>query len=82
MLAMLLYPEVQRKAQQELDDIVGNRLPDFSDQGSLPYVTAICKEIHRWRPAFPIGVGHRVLEDDIYGDYFIPAGAVVFGTAW
>ncbi len=45
-LAMLLHPEVQRKAQRELDDIVGPlRFPEFSYQSSMPYLAAICKEV-------------------------------------
>ncbi|KAH9038276.1 cytochrome P450 [Lactarius hengduanensis] len=46
-LAMILYPEVQRKAQAEIDRVVGNsRLPDFSDQDALPYVQAVLKEVY------------------------------------
>ena len=53
---MTLYPDVQRKAQAEIDQIVGNsRLPDFSDEGALPYVQAVLKEALRWRPAGPLG---------------------------
>jgi hypothetical protein len=55
-LAMTLYPEVQRKAQAELDQIVGNsRLPDFSDEATLPYVQAVLKEVLRWHPVAPLG---------------------------
>jgi cytochrome P450 len=47
-LAMLLHPEVQCKAQQEIDGAVGfDRLPDFSDQLQLPYLSAIVKEVLR-----------------------------------
>ena len=47
-LAMLLYPEIQRKAQAEVDRVIGSgRLPDFSDEPALPYVTALVKEILR-----------------------------------
>ena len=47
-LVMLLYPEVQMKAQKELDAVVGrDRLPEFSDRPSLPYINAILKEIIR-----------------------------------
>lgn len=53
---MLLYPEVQRKAQAQLDDVVGrDRLPEFRDLDSLPYVRAIFKELLRWQPVLPIG---------------------------
>ena len=55
-LAMTLYPDVQRKAQAEIDQIVGNsRLPNFSDEATLPYVQAIVKEVLRWHPVAPLG---------------------------
>lgn len=45
---MLAYPDVQAKAQKELDDVVGrDRLPSFDDQESLPYVDALIKELSR-----------------------------------
>lgn len=45
---MLLFPEVQAAAQNEIDQVVGSdRLPEIGDRESLPYVSAILKEI--WR---------------------------------
>jgi len=59
---MILYPEVQRKAQTEIDQVVGNsRLPDFSDQDVLPYVQAVLKEVLRWHPVLPLGVFSPVI---------------------
>ncbi|KAM5544325.1 hypothetical protein V8D89_001985 [Ganoderma adspersum] len=82
-LAMALYPEVQRKAQKELDAVVGTkRLPDFSDQPSLPYVAAIVKELLRWHPTTPIGIPHRSLADDEYNGHRIPDGTVIFVNMW
>lgn len=53
---MVLFPEVQAKAQAELDAVVGSeRLPSFSDQDSLPYVNAVCKEVLRWHAVVPLG---------------------------
>ena len=47
-LSMALYPDVQRKAQEEIDQVVGkDTLPSFSDMGNLPYVRAICAEAMR-----------------------------------
>ncbi|KXN84180.1 O-methylsterigmatocystin oxidoreductase [Leucoagaricus sp. SymC.cos] len=47
-LAMLLRPDVQHKAQQELDKSIGpDRLPDFSDLSELTYLSAIVKETLR-----------------------------------
>lgn len=48
-LAMLKHPEVQRRAQQEIDSVVGNdRLPSFEDREKLPYVRALCLELLRY----------------------------------
>ncbi|PPQ65061.1 hypothetical protein CVT26_015757 [Gymnopilus dilepis] len=55
-LAMVLYPTALRKAQAELDAVVGReRAPTFSDQKNLPYIDALIKEILRWRPPGPMG---------------------------
>lgn len=56
LLAMVLNPEVQKKAQAELDAVVGrNRVPSFADWDHLPYIRAIVKEAIRWHPVDPLG---------------------------
>lgn len=53
-LAMTLSPDIQKKAQVEIDSVVGHdRLPSFADRTSLPYIEAICKEIFRWNVVLP-----------------------------
>lgn len=53
---MVLHPDAQGKAQIEIDNVVGmDRLPDFGDETSLPYVSALVKEVMRWHPVTPIG---------------------------
>ena len=53
---MALYPDVQRRAQKEIDQIVGNdRLPAWDDQANLPYVSALIKEVMRVAPSAPLG---------------------------
>ncbi|KAJ3545757.1 hypothetical protein NM688_g5589 [Phlebia brevispora] len=80
--AMVLYPEVQRKAQKEIDDVVGNdRLPNFNDRASLPYVDCVLQECRRWHPVLPTGMPHRTTEDDEYKGMFIPKGATVISNA-
>lgn len=47
---MLKYPEVQRKAQEEIDRVVGtDRLPNIEDRANLPYIDAVMSEALRWR---------------------------------
>jgi cytochrome P450 len=80
---MVLSPEVQKKAQAELDAVVGpNRLPEFEDRNSLPYINALCKETLRWHPLVPLGFAHATTQDDIYDGYFIPKGAMILGNSW
>jgi cytochrome P450 len=82
-LAMTLYPEVQRKAQAEIDSVVGNsRLPDFSDQDALPYVQAVLKEVLRWHPVTPLCFSHRAMKSDIYEGHSIPAGSIIIPNVW
>jgi hypothetical protein len=40
-LYMVLYPEAKKKAQAEVDAVIGkNRLPALGDRPDLPYITA------------------------------------------
>merc|ERR1711969_30456 len=58
-MAMIVFPNVQREAQEELDRVVGqNRLPNFEDRENLPYINAIVKETLRWWPVTPMGFPH------------------------
>ncbi|KAK7032333.1 hypothetical protein VNI00_013292 [Paramarasmius palmivorus] len=82
-LAMVSHPEVQARAQAEIDSVVGSeRLPDFSDRDKLPYVEAILAETLRWHPTVPLSVPHRCITDDVYNGYYIPAGATIVGNVW
>lgn len=82
-LAMALFPEVQRKAQQELDKVVGdNQLPQFNDRESLPYINALVKEILRWHPVVPMNVAHTSTEDDMCEGYLIPKGSSILANIW
>ncbi|PIL29212.1 cytochrome P450 [Ganoderma sinense ZZ0214-1] len=81
-LAMLHFPETMRKAQEELDRVVGpDRLPRFEDRDSLPYLQALINETLRWRPIAVLGgTPHAVIADDEYNGMYIPKGSTVFGN--
>ncbi|KAE9396845.1 cytochrome P450 [Gymnopus androsaceus JB14] len=81
LMAMVLHPECQAKAQAQIDAVCGpDRLPTFEDHESLPYVEYIMREVMRWHPIVPMGVPHRCLEDDVYNGMLIPAGSVLFAN--
>ena len=72
---MALHPNEQKRAQEEIDMIVGrDRLPTFDDRPSLPYVEALYREVLRWRTTGPLGFPHAALNDDTYKGYYIPKG--------
>ncbi|KLO07637.1 cytochrome P450 [Schizopora paradoxa] len=82
-LAMTLHQEAQKRAQDEIDRVVGDsRLPELSDRSQLPYCFSLLKEVHRCYPVLPLGVAHASKKADTYNDYFIPAKSVVIPNIW
>lgn len=80
---MVLYPDVQHRAQAELDEVVGpDRLPGPEDRECLPYINALVKEVLRWAPVAPFSIPHGATEDIEYNGYFIPAGTVLIPNTW
>ncbi|KAF8503337.1 cytochrome P450 [Russula emetica] len=81
--AMIAHPEMQKRAQDELDAVVGrDRIPAFSDAPNLPYIQALVKESLRWRPPLPLGIPHTTTEDDWYEGMFIPKGTICLVNLW
>ena len=80
---MSLNPDILRKAQAELDAVVGpDRLPDLTDSDNLVYLNAIVKETLRWLNVVPLGVPHCTTDDDEFRGYFIPAGTMLIPNTW
>ncbi|CAE7157910.1 unnamed protein product [Rhizoctonia solani] len=82
-LVMVRFPEIQARAQQEIDSVTGgNRLPTMNDRPMLPYIERLIWEILRWQPVSPLGVPHVAAQEDTYRGYRIPKGTIVFGNLW
>lgn len=82
-LAMIKFEHVQRKAQEELDHVVGTaRLPTFEDRENLPYINALVKEVTRWWPITPLGFPHTTTEDMHFNGFHIPKGAYLLPSVW
>jgi len=82
-LAMVKYPHVYKKAQEEIDRVIGSeKLPDFDDRESLPYLNCVIKELYRWHPPTPLGVPHYSTKNDEYCGYSIPAKSMVIANIW
>ena len=76
--AMVLFPEVQKRAQEEIDRLVGpNRLPTMEDEPRMQYIRGCVKESMRWMPTAILGFPHALTKDDEYMGYHIPKGASI-----
>ncbi|KAA3454764.1 licodione synthase-like [Gossypium australe] len=75
-------PEVLRKAQKELDQVVGkSRLVQESDTPCLPYLQAIIKESFRLHPPIPM-LSRKAVEDCKINGYTIPPQSLLFVNIW
>ena len=81
--AMAKYPEVQRRAQAEIDELwTRDGIPVEFEIAKLPYVSACVLEILRWRPPIPLSVPRMCLTDQTVDGYHIPAGTTVVTNVW
>lgn len=81
-LAMIRFPEAQRRAQEEIDRVIGkDRLPVLDDRENLPYVDALIKETIRWWPIAAMGFPHVATEEMECAGYCIPKGAFILPAA-
>lgn len=57
-------------------------MPTFSDHGQLRYLSALVREVLRWRPAVVLGLPHATTRADVYNGFRIPEGTVVMGASY
>ncbi|KAL2269692.1 hypothetical protein VTJ83DRAFT_1876 [Remersonia thermophila] len=82
-LYLMQNPLVQRRAQEEIDCVVGrDRLPTWSDLPGLQYVNLVLQETYRMNPLSPLGVPHASIADDVYRGMFIARGTIVYPNVW
>ena len=83
LLAMVLHPNVQKKAQEEIDCVVGtDRLPSLDDRDKMPFIAHVMWENLRWNPVAPLALSHATVQDDIYEGYWIPKGTTIQPNVW
>jgi cytochrome P450 len=83
MAELLQHPDIMKRAQAELDNIVGtNRLVEESDLQNLPYLQAILKENFRIHPPAPLMVPHCSIETSQVQGYNLPANTRVLVNLW
>ncbi|KAJ6456557.1 cytochrome P450 [Mycena vitilis] len=82
-LALVAYPDAQKKAHEEIDRVVGeHRMPSLKDLEHMPYIRGVILETHRSRPVAPIYLPHRNLNAEEYKGFVIPQGTTIFVNVW
>uniref|UniRef100_A0A8C6URJ6 Cytochrome P450, family 17, subfamily A, polypeptide 2 n=1 Tax=Neogobius melanostomus TaxID=47308 RepID=A0A8C6URJ6_9GOBI len=80
---MLHHPEVQARAQRELEEQVGLERPvRLSDRTRLPYVEAVIQEGLRIRPVSPVLIPHTALTRTSLGGHPVQPGTRVLVNMW
>ncbi|NXI98447.1 CP2K1 protein, partial [Psophia crepitans] len=76
-LLLLKYPEIQRKVQQEIDQVIGSNPPRIEHRTQMPYTDAVIHEIQRFSNILPLDLPHETAADVTLKGYFIPKGTYI-----
>ncbi|KAF1923858.1 cytochrome P450 [Didymella exigua CBS 183.55] len=79
--AMILFPEVVKATQEELDRVCGDHFPTFDGEMNLPYMGGCVKESMRWMPTDTLGVAYGICDEEYMG-YKSPKGAGMVWNVW
>ncbi|XP_070109854.1 cytochrome P450 2D14-like isoform X2 [Equus caballus] len=78
LLLMILHPDVQRRVQQEVDEVIGQaRRPEMGDQAHMPFTMAVVHEVQRFADITPLGVPHMTSRDIEVQGFLIPRGTTL-----
>ncbi|XP_046550285.1 cytochrome P450 2C31-like [Haliotis rubra] len=81
--AMVNFPEVQKKIQEEIQRVVGKgRLPGLEDRNKMPYTRAVELESHRYYTPVSLPGPRNTTQDCTYNGYRIPKGTMVIYNVW
>ncbi|KAI0097583.1 cytochrome P450, partial [Nemania sp. FL0031] len=82
LMTLASFPEVQKRARDEVLAVSGGAVPMSTDLPQMKYMEAFWNEVHRWRPVAPQAVPHVTTQDDVYNGYRVPKGTTVIMNVW
>ena len=78
LMLMILHPDVQRRVQQEIDEVIGQvRHPEMADQAHMPYTNAVIHEVQRFGDIVPVNLPRITSHDIEVQDFLIPKGTIL-----
>ncbi|CAC5404020.1 CYP1A1 [Mytilus coruscus] len=77
-LYLLYHNDVQRRVQEEIYSVIGDRKPKLTDKGKLPFTEATILEVIRVANVVPMAIPHSTTTDTLLGNHKIKKGTVVF----
>jgi len=81
LLLLSEHPDVRRRLQAELDEVLGGRTPTFEDLPKLAYCKAVVSESMRlYPPAWSIG--RRAEVEDVIDGYRIRKNSLIILSPW
>lgn len=81
MVLLSRHPGVRRRLEEEVDTVLGGRLPTFEDVPKLALTRRVIDEAMRLYPPAWI-ISRRAIEDDELMGFHIPAGTIVVASPW
>ncbi|EOA15128.1 hypothetical protein CARUB_v10028503mg [Capsella rubella] len=83
MAELLQNPDIMKRAQQELDKVVGTyKVVEEYHISKLPYILAIMKETLRLHTIIPLLVPRRPSQTTVVGGFTIPKDSKIFINVW
>ncbi|NXE74874.1 CP2K6 protein, partial [Cochlearius cochlearius] len=76
-LLMMKYPEIQKKVQEEIEQVIGSNPPRIEHRTQMPYTDAVVHEIQRFANILPLNLPHETTADVTLKGYFIPKGTYI-----
>ncbi|XP_069584384.1 cytochrome P450 2C23-like [Ranitomeya imitator] len=77
LLLMMKYPEIQKKVQNEIENVIGSAQPQVEDRKEMPYTNAVIHEIQRFGDVVPGSLPHATTTDITFRGYNLPKGTTV-----
>ncbi|KAL3841848.1 hypothetical protein ACJMK2_019945 [Sinanodonta woodiana] len=82
LLLMIQHPECQKKAQNEIDTVLGMNAPALEDFDKLPYLQATIMECLRYTSQTPLAIPHKCNTDVVIDGYLIKKDTVIIPNLW